>query len=102
MRLEDGTFYGFEGCHCTCGCCEGSCTHVWNYAQALPFLFPRLARSMREVDFAYNQTSTGGMPFRLQLPLGLRASEEGRAGLHAFLNKTAPAWQAAAASDNQN
>ena len=78
MRLEDGTFYGFEGCHCTSGCCEGSCTHVWNYAQALPFLFPQLARSMREADFAYNQTPTGGMPFRLQLPLGLRASEEGR------------------------
>ena len=23
----------------------------------------------------------------------IRASEEGRAGLHAFLNKTVPAWQ---------
>ncbi len=71
MRLEDGTFYGFEGCHPDAGCCEGSCTHVWNYAQALPFLFPTLERSMRDADFAYNQRSDGGMPFRLQLPLGV-------------------------------
>ncbi len=74
MRLEDGTFYGFEGCHPTSGCCEGSCTHVWNYAQALPFLFPALERSMRQVDYAYNQRADGGMGFRLQLPLGLGPS----------------------------
>ncbi|MBE0698768.1 MAG: hypothetical protein IH586_17755, partial [Anaerolineaceae bacterium] len=70
MRLEDGTFYGFEGCHPASGCCEGSCTHVWNYAQALPFLFPGLERSMRETDYQYNLRPDGGMPFRLQLPLG--------------------------------
>ncbi|MGC9347131.1 MAG: GH116 family glycosyl-hydrolase [Anaerolineae bacterium] len=71
MRLEDGTFYGFEGCHPNAGCCEGSCTHVWNYAQALPFLFPALERSVRDADYAYNQRPDGGMPFRLQLPLGI-------------------------------
>jgi uncharacterized protein (DUF608 family) len=71
MRLEDGTFYGFEGCHPHAGCCEGSCTHVWNYAQALPFLFPSLARSMREANYAYNVQPNGGMGFRLQLPLGV-------------------------------
>ena len=27
VRLTDGTFYGFEGCHPTAGSCEGSCTH---------------------------------------------------------------------------
>lgn len=70
LRLEDGTFYGWEGCHPTAGCCEGSCTHVWNYAQALPFLFPALERSMREADYEYNLRPDGGMPFRLQLPLG--------------------------------
>jgi non-lysosomal glucosylceramidase len=70
MRLQDGTFYGFEGCHPDAGCCEGSCTHVWNYAQALPFLFPALERSMRDADYVYNQRPDGGMPFRLQLPLG--------------------------------
>ncbi|HXF62456.1 MAG TPA: GH116 family glycosyl-hydrolase [Caldilineaceae bacterium] len=71
LRLEDGTFYGWEGCHPNAGCCEGSCTHVWNYAQALPFLFPRLERSMREADYTYNLRPDGGMPFRLQLPLGV-------------------------------
>lgn len=70
LRLEDGTFYGWEGCHPDAGCCEGSCTHVWNYAQALPFLFPALERSMREADYHYNLRPDGGMPFRLQLPLG--------------------------------
>ena len=70
LRLEDGTFYGWEGCSAESGCCEGSCTHVWNYAQALAFLFPRLERSVREADYRYNLRPDGGMPFRLQLPLG--------------------------------
>lgn len=77
LRLEDGSFYGFEGCHSDAGCCEGSCTHVWNYAYALPFLFPNLERSMRDLDFKYNQRSDGAMSFRLQLPLG-RAREDFR------------------------
>ncbi len=70
FRLTDGQFYGFEGCSCDAGSCEGSCTHVWNYAMALPFLFPSLERSMRELDYTYNLREDGGMPFRLQLPLG--------------------------------
>ena len=74
LRLSDGSFYGFEGCFLNSGCCEGSCTHVWNYAFALPFLFPRLERSMRELDFTYNQREDGGMSFRLQLPLGRKRS----------------------------
>jgi len=72
LRLEDGTFYGFEGCRPNSGSCEGTCTHVWNYAQALPFLFPALERTIREVDYRYNQQPNGGMPFRLQLPLGIK------------------------------
>ncbi|MCP4645906.1 MAG: hypothetical protein GY851_36010 [bacterium] len=70
VRLTDGTFYGFEGCSSTSGCCEGSCTHVWNYQQTLPFLFPSLERSMRTADYRYNMREDGGMCFRLQLPLG--------------------------------
>ena len=70
LRLEDGTFYGFEGVRVEQGCCEGSCTHVWNYAYALPFLFPDLERSVRDADFRYNAGADGGMTFRLQLPLG--------------------------------
>ena len=70
LRLQDGTFYGFEGCHPDAMCCEGSCTHVWNYAYALPFLFPRLERGMREADYRHNLRADGGMSFRIQLPLG--------------------------------
>ncbi|MFN2230534.1 MAG: GH116 family glycosyl-hydrolase [Anaerolineae bacterium] len=75
LRLEDGTFYGFEGCHTTSGCCEGSCTHVWNYAQTSAFLFPALERSMRSADYAYNVDPDGRMGFRLQLPLGSAPSQ---------------------------
>ena len=70
LRLTDGSFYGFEGLRPDQGCCEGSCTHVWNYAYALPFLFPKLERSMRDLDFTHNQRPDGGMTFRLRLPLG--------------------------------
>lgn len=70
MRLEDGSFYGWEGVHEQEGSCEGNCSHVWNYAYALPFLFPNLERSMRDLDFKYNQWDNGRMFFRLQLPLG--------------------------------
>jgi non-lysosomal glucosylceramidase len=71
LRLEDGSFYGWEGCHCHEGSCEGSCTHVWNYAYALPFLFPKLERSMRTLNYRYNQRESGAMTFRLRLPLGV-------------------------------
>ncbi len=71
LRLEEGTFYGFEGCGGTWGCCPGSCTHVWNYQQALPFLFPSLERSMRAADYTYNlREEDGKMCFRIGLPLG--------------------------------
>lgn len=70
LRLEDGSFYAFEGTNRQVGSCEGSCTHVWNYAYALPFLFPALERSMRELDYTYNQMDNGGMRFRLMLPPG--------------------------------
>ncbi|MFC5649178.1 GH116 family glycosyl-hydrolase [Paenibacillus solisilvae] len=70
LRLTDGSFYGFEGCIEDKGCCEGSCTHVWNYAYALPFLFPKLERSMRDLDFQYNRREDGRMSFRLMLPVG--------------------------------
>ncbi len=85
MRLEDGTFYAFEGTNADTGSCEGSCTHVWNYAYALPFLFPALERSMRDADYKYNFVKTGEMKFRIMLPLGskqwnFRACVDGQFG----------------------
>ncbi|MCX6345053.1 MAG: GH116 family glycosyl hydrolase, partial [Armatimonadetes bacterium] len=38
------------------------------------FLFPKLERSMREADYKYNLKSSGAMPFRIQLPLGIEPS----------------------------
>lgn len=85
MRLEDGSFYAFEGCNMDEGCCEGSCSHVWNYAYALPFLFPNLERSMRDLEYKYSQRPDGSVSFRLQLPLGrpryeFRACVDGQMG----------------------
>ncbi|CAI6083834.1 GH116 family glycosyl-hydrolase [Cohnella sp. JJ-181] len=85
LRLTDGAFYGFEGVIEDVGSCEGSCTHVWNYAYALPFLFPSLERSMRDLDFRYNRRPDGSMAFRLMLPLGrdpgaFRACVDGQMG----------------------
>jgi len=73
LRLEDGTFYGFEGCNNASGCCEGSCTHVWNYAQALPYLFPSLQRSMLDAHLTWSMSDDGFIQFRMPLPLGTRA-----------------------------
>jgi len=69
FRTEDGRFFGWEGCSNNRGCCLGSCTHVWNYEQATPFLFGELAKSMREVEFAYATDDKGLMSFRVHLPL---------------------------------
>lgn len=68
--LEDGNFFGYEGCDKSVGCCPLNCTHVWNYAQSLAFLFPSLERSMRKTDFLNNVKPDGDMAFRTTLPLG--------------------------------
>ena len=73
VRLTDGSFYAWEGSFPRDGSCQGSCQHVWNYQYALPYLFPALERSMRELDYSYNLQADGAMPFRLQLPLGTPA-----------------------------
>ncbi|MGL4723924.1 MAG: GH116 family glycosyl-hydrolase [Scandinavium sp.] len=85
LRLENGAFYGFEGTLDNIGSCEGSCLHVWNYACALPYLFPRLERSMRDLNQQYNLRPDGSLAFRLLLPLGqqrfdFRACVDGQYG----------------------
>jgi hypothetical protein len=55
LRQTDGRLWFFEGCSDDRGCCHGSCTHVWNYAQAIPHLFPSLERSLhRTRGYLYN------------------------------------------------
>jgi len=70
FRTADGNIFGWEGCSERAGCCHGSCTHVWNYEQATPFLFGDLAWRMREVEFNHSvDMETGLMSFRVGLPL---------------------------------
>ncbi|MGI6239036.1 MAG: GH116 family glycosyl-hydrolase, partial [Christensenellales bacterium] len=70
LRLEDGSYYGWEGINERGGSCEGTCQHVWNYAYALPYLFPALERSVRENEFQHSQHADGRLSFRMRLPAG--------------------------------
>jgi uncharacterized protein (DUF608 family) len=69
LRQADGRLWGWEGCFDSAGCCPGSCTHVWNYAQALPHLFPDLERTLRETEFGASQDERGHQVFRAALPI---------------------------------
>lgn len=69
LRQHDGRLWCWEGCHDNLGSCHGSCTHVWNYAQAIPHLFPRLERSLRNTEFLVSQNEEGHQTFRSNLPI---------------------------------
>ena len=69
LRQTDGRLWCWEGCADSIGCCHGSCTHVWNYAQALPHLFPGLERTLRETEFNECQDESGHQCFRASLPI---------------------------------
>ena len=69
LRQRDGKLWAWEGCSDNSGCCEGSCTHVWNYAQAIPHLFPSLERTFRNTEFTVSQNDEGHQAFRSALPI---------------------------------
>jgi uncharacterized protein (DUF608 family) len=69
LRQTDGKLWCWEGCGDNSGCCHGSCTHVWNYAQAIPHLFPDLERTLRETEFGPSQNEAGHQTFRSGLPV---------------------------------
>jgi uncharacterized protein (DUF608 family) len=69
LRQFDGRFWAWEGCNDTAGSCHGSCTHVWNYAQAVAHLFPDLERTIREGEFGEAQSSDGHQAYRIALPI---------------------------------
>ena len=69
LRQADGRLWSWEGCGDNSGCCHGSCTHVWNYAQAIPHLFPDLERSLRETEFGPSQDAAGHQTFRSAIPI---------------------------------
>jgi non-lysosomal glucosylceramidase len=84
FRTADGEFHGFEGCNDQRECCHGNCTHVWNYEQATAYVFPSLARSVRESEFLRNTAENGLMGFRSYLPDGKKiwqaAAADGQMG----------------------
>lgn len=69
MRQHDGRFWVWEGSGDDWGSCHGSCTHVWNYAQAVPHLFPRMERTLRETEFKVDQNTEGHQAFRANIPI---------------------------------
>jgi uncharacterized protein (DUF608 family) len=69
LRQYDGRLWSWEGCGDEGGCCHGSCTHVWNYAQAIPHLFPQLERTLRNTEFCENQNKEGHQGFRANMPI---------------------------------
>lgn len=69
MRQHDGRMWNWEGCGDSWGSCHGSCTHVWNYAQAIPHLFPAMERTLRETEYFVGQNSDGHQVFRNNLPI---------------------------------
>lgn len=85
LRQMDGKLWSWEGCFDAEGCCPGSCTHVWNYAQALPHLFPSLERTLRDTEFCVCQNTEGHQNFRCPLPIrephhGFHAAADGQLG----------------------
>jgi len=63
---RNGRFWAWEGV----GCCDGTCTHVWNYAQGMARLFPELersARTMQDLGVGFD-SHTGRVGFRGENP----------------------------------
>ena len=61
-RFDNGRFYGWEGTYC----CAGTCSHVWQYAQGVARVFPKLERYLRE-EIDYGQSfhdDSGAIDYR--------------------------------------
>ena len=76
-RFKDGRFWAWEGV----GCCPGTCTHVWHYAQAPGRLFPDVERRNREeVDFGIAQHADGSIGMRAHLHGANHVADDGHCG----------------------
>jgi uncharacterized protein (DUF608 family) len=81
FRINDGHLMTWEGVFDIFGSCYGSCTHVWNYEQAIAFLFGNLAKTMRDVELNYATFDDGAMNFRVGLPLTKPQTRTGTAAV---------------------
>jgi non-lysosomal glucosylceramidase len=76
-RFKNGRFWAWEGI----GCCPGTCTHVWHYAQAVGRLFPEIERNHREqVDFGVAFHADGGIGHRADLQQSSHPAHDGQCG----------------------
>jgi uncharacterized protein (DUF608 family) len=74
-RFGSGRFWAWEGV----GACHGTCTHVWQYAQAMARIFPALERDCRErTDLGIALMEDGGILFRAEMES--RPAIDGQAG----------------------
>lgn len=89
FRIDDGTadgrFAAWEGSFDHAGSCEGTCTHVWNYAQTMAALFPSLERNARRNEFLNETLPDGRMRFRTNAvfdaePLDFHPAVDGQLG----------------------
>ncbi|MDR1223969.1 MAG: hypothetical protein LBL07_13990 [Tannerella sp.] len=74
-RFDSGRFWAWEGV----GACHGTCTHVWQYAQAMGRIFPALERDCRErTDLGIAFRDDGSIIFRAEMES--RPAIDGQAG----------------------
>jgi len=76
QRFAGGRYWFWEGV----GCCAGTCTHVWGYAQAVGRVFPEVERTLREeIDFgrAFHEES-GAIDYRAEF--GRHVAHDGQCG----------------------
>jgi uncharacterized protein (DUF608 family) len=74
-RFSSGRFWAWEGV----GACHGTCTHVWQYAQAMGRIFPALERDCRErTDLGIAFREDGSIIFRAEMEW--RPAIDGQAG----------------------
>ena len=75
-RFTNGRFYAFEGVYC----CQGTCQHVWNYAQSVGRIFPELERDLRRrTDFGTAWHENGAIDYRGECDR--RVAHDGQCGV---------------------
>ena len=75
-RFDNGRFYAFEGVYC----CQGTCQHVWNYAQGVARIFPDLERDVRQrTDFGLAWHPNGATDYRGEC--GRNVAHDGQCGV---------------------